>query len=485
MYLAITSEVPGIHDQIAALHGRLKDDHAIRGYLDCYLLALHYNVLDPPSWMVLSYIDTFHYYNLPDLCPAVRSTLMGMCPCPHLQRLFNMFLCGKRYRRLISTVNTSVQLSAAIINTLHGLLLGLYPFNERRMELLHRATVAGKLREIMTTKTHSDMIVAYPCLMCLSLIEYVVNVIEDFCPVEWGMIGLITGGKSQCLAVCESFRENSVAVAAVELADEPVAFWRRLEKDAVGAVGTLNKFFRGAHFYQHHPRTAIPSAAEHLTVAIASRVIQNTSSVFGQLKSAYPRISFREAEALEEIWTTVYIRRLPAHTTLRQMEVLGKAGMCSFRERELYTFPVCLACCLRKVDVLKGMFRYDCVSCELICNDCSHSRFMVHVNMLGRVLYIRERVLVLCDKCLKPCYWDQPCQCQSLFISSVAKCFMCDNHNVFASKEVVDVERMCMRTVSFCYKHTLGGVMSENTVFDMRMIERDMQGRVFRFGLGR
>ena len=55
----------------------------------------------------------------------------------------------------------------------------------------------------------------------------------------------------------------------------------------------------------------------------------------------------REAESLEEIWTTVYMRRLPAYTTLKQMATLEKAVICEYRERELYTFPVCLACCLK------------------------------------------------------------------------------------------------------------------------------------------
>ena len=466
-----------VHEQIAAFHLLLKDDPAIRGFLDCYLLALHYSPERPLRWMVLEYQDTLHYYNLPDLCPVIRSTLIGLCPCPSLQKLFNMFLSGKRYRRLISTVDTSVQLSAAVINTLHGLLLGLYPFNERRLELLARAAIAGRVREAMTTRRHVEMIAAYPNLMCLSLVEYVVNVIEDFCPVEFSMIGLVPGGRSHCLAACEAFRENSVAAAVVS-----GPFWERLERDAVAVIGSLGKFWRGAHLYQHHPRTAMPGVVEHLSMAISSRVIQNSSSVIGQLKAACPEISFREAEALEEIWTSVYIRRLPAHSTMRQMAVLEKACMCDFRERELYTFPVCLGCCLRKVDVLKGMFRYDCVSHNLVCNECMHAKYLVQVNLLGRVLYVRDRVLLLCEMCLKPCYWDQPCQCHVVDAGAVARCFMCENQNVFSSKQILDVQHMRMRTVSFCFKHTISCVTSEHTVYDLRGLEREMQGRTFRFG---
>ena len=478
-YRRITAEHAGsVADQIAALHGKINEDVSVRAYLDCYLLALVYDPVSPRAWMVLDYDDTFHYWNLPDLCPVIRATLMGLCPCLHLQKLFNMFLCGKRYRRLVNTADTTVQLSAAVINTLHGLLLGLYPFNERRLELAQRAAIAGRLRQAMSTRTHVEMIASHPCLMCLSLIEYVVNVVEDFCPVEWGMIGLVQGGRSQCLAACEAFRENAV-VAAVESAE----FWGRLEQDAVGVVAALGKYFKGAHFYQHHHRSAAPSASAHLAMAISSRVIQNTASVFGQLKAAYPHITFKQAEALEEIWTTVYVRRLPAHTTMCQMEALDKTTMCAFREKEMHTFPVCLACCLRKVDVLKCLFRYDCVSCELICNECMHSRYVVHVNMLGRVLYVRDRVLILCDRCLRPRYWDQQCECHVAEAASVPRCFMCDNHNVFSSKDVVDVRNIRMVTVSFCYKHTIGCITSESTVYDMKGLEREVRGRQFRFSL--
>jgi hypothetical protein len=149
----------------------------------------------------------------------------------------------------------------------------------------------------------------------------------------------------------------------------------------------------------------------------------------------------------------------------------------------MHSFPVCLACCLRKVDVLKCLFRYDCVSCELICNECMHAKFVVHVNMLGRVLYVRDRVLILCDRCLRPRYWDQQCECHVADAASVPRCFMCDNHNVFSSKDVVDVRNIRMVTVSFCYKHTIGCITSESTVYDMKGLEREVRGRQFRFSL--
>ena len=53
---------------------------------------------------------------------------------------------------------------------------------------------------------------------------------------------------------------------------------------------------------------------------------------------------------------------------------------------------------------------------------------------------------------------------------------------VFSSKQIVDVEHMRMRTVSFCFKHTISCVTSEHTVYDLKRLEQEMQGRTFRFG---
>jgi hypothetical protein len=296
------------------------------------------------------------------------------------------------------------------------------------------------------------------------------------------LIGVTSSGKSQCLSTCEAFREGIIAtvVDGISSAD---AFWARLETEALGAVNSLVKFFKSAVFYQHHVRTTSSNVGEHLQMAITSRVVQNSASLFGQLKAAYPSISYREAEALEEIWTTVYMRRLPAYTTLKQMDVLQKASVCEYRERELFTFPLCLSCCIRRVDVLKGMFRYDCVSSELVCNECMTAVNVMHVNMLGRVLYVRDRAIVLCDKCLRPRCWDQPCGCDVVDTATDPCCFMCDNRNVFASKDIVDLDCLQMKTVSFCYKHAISCVLSENTVYDMKNLHDEMRGRTFKFSL--
>ena len=464
-----------ITQQIERLHSRLKDDHTVRGQIDCYLLALFYNERAPLEWMVLDYWDTFHYYNLPDLMHVIRSTLMGLCPSLWLQKLFNMFLCGKRYRRLVTTNNNACQLTSAIVNSLHGLVLGLYPFNERRMDLRKRTWLAGAVHLVLTGGEHAGFINDHQYLICLSLMEYIVNVVEDFCPVEWTLLGITASAKSQCLASIESFREATVSLAA-----GAANFWSRLEQEAQPVVSSLVKFFKGASFYQHRAKGVLPAVyVKHLQLAMETRVIQNSSSIFGQLRAALPDIVFQEAEALEEIWTAVYIRRLPAYTTMKQISTLERiGGMCWFLEQQLHDFPICLMCALtRRADILKSLFRHDCIDGGLVCNECLTPKHVVRVNLLGRVLYVRDRAIILCEKCLRPKCWDAICPCDAADVEKAAGCCVCQNANVFSTKEVINAETMRMQTVCFCYKHSLSCVISDATIYDLKTLEHEVHNR--------
>lgn len=455
---------------IDALHQRLKHEYNTRWEIDCFLLALHHDRARPRWWMVLDICDTYHYHNLPDIAFLVRDTLMGLCCAAWLQRLFNIFICGKRYKRLIGTSDTCCQLTAAVINTLHGLLLGLYPFNERRSDLGTRVHIAGQIHTVLVGGRHLQFINDHPQLLCLSLMEYILNAVHDFCPVEWALLSISTGTRSQCLATIEAFREAHV--------DPKPATWEQLELAATPVVSSLVKFFKDAALYQHKPRPVVTQAtAGHLPLALSTRMIHNSSSIFGQLKCALPDIDFAQSEALEQIWTSVYMRQLPAHTTMAQMRALDSLGkMCHLVEKELHHLPLCLTCALtRRSDVMKSLFRHDTITGRLVCNECLNHQAVVHINLLGRILYVRDKAVVLCDRCLRPRHWEARCVCEEEEAAKPEGCCVCAAANVTTHKEIVDIRRFRMKTVHFCYKHTLSCVLNPATVYDVGALERELQ----------
>jgi hypothetical protein len=191
------------------------------------------------------------------------------------------------------------------------------------------------------------------------------------------------------------------------------------------------KFFRDAALYQHRPRGILPaSMVQHLPLALRSHVIQNSSSIFGQLKCALPHSVRRVRGAGGDLDLDLHAPAARAHH-LKQMEVLGRAGrMCHLVERELHHFPMCMSCALtRRADVLKALFRFDAVDQTPDLQRVHDHQHVVHINMLGRVLYVRDKVLVLCDQCLRPKHWDSACAC-ALGDAVVANaCCVCNNAN--------------------------------------------------------
>ena len=105
----------------------------------------------------------------------------------------------------------------------------------------------------LTQGNHTEFITDHPNLLCLGLIEYVLNVVHDFCPVEWALLGIATGAKLQCVATIESFRETSV-----NKAERDSTFLSKLETESQPVVTVLVKFFKEASLYQHRPRGILP-----------------------------------------------------------------------------------------------------------------------------------------------------------------------------------------------------------------------------------
>ena len=172
----------------------------------------------------------------------------------------------------------------------------------------------------------------------------------------------------------------------------------------------------------------------------------------------------------------MYMRQLPAHTTLQQMQTLEKLGkMCHLIEHELHHFSLCMCCALtRRSDIMKALFRYDTIDRRLVCNECTACESVVHGNLLGRILYVRDKAIVLCNTCLQPKHWDAPCVCSDHERAQPDACCVCNGQSIVSHKEIVDIQRFRMQTVHFCYKHSLSCVTNEATVYDVKTLQDEL-----------
>jgi len=90
---------------------------------------------------------------------------------------------------------------------------------------------------------------------------------------------------------------------------------------------------------------------------------------------------------------------------------------------------------------------------------------------------VRDKAIVLCEKCLRPKYWDSICVCITDDAIPQRTCCACQNTNIVSSKEVVDVDAMEMKSMHFCYKHSLSCVLNQKTIYDLKSIEAELCAR--------
>lgn len=464
-----TGDVKSIVD---SLHGKLKLDPTIRREIDRYLFAFGSDFSRPVSWMVLQIEDTFCYENLPDIMRLFRISFQASCPDPNIQKIFNLFLFGKRYKRCSSNTASTAQVMSATINILHGLMLGLYPFNVRHMSFEHRVKIVWTLRNLMCAKQEHRIrfIESHSFLFTLALIEYFVNVIPEFSPVEWNLMNITTLQVSNCNSICDDFRNH------IECLILPEISWDKCEAHAKQCVSSVVKYFRQGKYFQQSiwRKQVLMDTVKYIPLALQSHVLSHPQpgQIAAMLKHNYTDMSYTEAEAVEEIWNTVFIRNLPYRILEDQMKVLEKYGsVCQLLERRMLTKYMCLRCALLKSDILTANVRYDCRNDTVVCDTCKHET--IRINVLGRVLYVRNNVYVMCPLCLQLKLWNSECVCQHRHKNKkVEGCFVCFSKNVVNKKHIVDYWNLDLKEICFCLRHSSSLVLSPSSVFDMTELKR-------------
>jgi hypothetical protein len=461
-----------IRTLIDSLHTRLNTDPTVRREIDRYLLACGTNPVAPDPLLVLEPEDTFCMGNLPDMIWCFRISFQASCPDAILQKVLNIFLFGKRYKRCAHTPRTVPQSVVALINTLHGLLLGLYPFNVRHMSFQHRCAIACNVRTLlcMSQEKRIKFVETHMWLATLSMIEYFVNVVAEFAPVEWNLMMIHTVQVSSCNTVCDEFR------AEVEKHMLPIPNWDACEVIAKQKVCTVLKLFRQGKYFQQSiwKKPVLTDLIRHIPLALRCHVMCHAQAgqVAAMLKSNNVNISYLEAEAVEEIWNTVFIRNLPSCIISDQMNVLERySTFCHQLERHTQYKRICMRCALTKNDILASNVRYDCFGDCVVCDTCKGDT--LRVNMLGRLLFVRNNVYVLCQNCLQVKHWGGYCFCKLRQKNTkVEGCFVCFSKNIYNRKRIVDWEQLALKDICFCQKHSMAVVLADSAVFDMAALVR-------------
>ncbi len=467
------------------LHKRLgKDNQNVRLEIDSYLLASYYSTQSDSlkSEYVLDICDTYHYFNLPDLLPHLKICLSNNQWNSSLIGVYLAVFCLQLKKTKKYTTIPNVQEISAILNVMHGTLLGLYPYNIKQHQYTTRSKIAGKMHKLLTNKNNLIFLKKHDALLQLCVIEYMINVVLDFCIVEHNFLIKNAHLRFTLNQIFETFR------ASVETYIDSDSFFEELNNKALYLLPTI---FRQLKLmcckvpkklcnYKYYNKYLNFDKSVLLEDTLKSyKVTACDDNLIAQAKLLFPNKNFEELQLIEYIWKSINIFVLPTQIVNMQMAHCQKFSACSIFKNSLVTLHVCLYCALKsKFSVFNQKFAYNCVTGELHCSSCS--KMVSAINLLGRVLTIKNFSYYLCGSCLNISIWngDDLLSCplckQKPQTQPFKTCLICMKKPSEILNNVIDVPNLRFVQTPLCYQHSRRAFFSPDIVLDVKMLNNEL-----------
>lgn len=448
------------------------------------MLACYYNALQPNINYVLNINDTYHYYNLPNLIPIFIKNLSENVWNKTFPSLFLSMFCLQLKKTKKTDIIFCKQEQAAMINVLHGTLLGLYPYNIKHHKFETRCKIAGKLREVLTQDSYSQFLEENDALIQLCTIEYLSNVIIDFCPVEECLLLKNCQLRFNLNQLFESFRKH------IDSCIDSLHFFQIISQKATLVLPTIFRQLK-LHSYRLPKKNfnfkiniklqQLLEQNDYFEKIMSNlRVYANVDNLVAQAKIIFPDFSFDYLRVVEYLWKYVNINTLPQLIIDKQKQNLGKSAACKHVQNSLTKLFVCIPCALKtKNSVFNQKFAYNCVEDSLHCATCSKK--VVYIDLLGRIVTIRDYTYCLCSNCLHVKIWDGKSiwNCNTCTPDEsrnpLQSCIACPHRKVFEYvHNVVDMERIKLCSLPLCFQHSKQLPICTNSAYDLKMILKEL-----------
>ncbi len=473
-----------IQRRLDALHELLPHRPEVRHLIDSHLIASWVSAGSPPPEYVLRPADSYHYNNLPDIIPTLRGCLIYnqweadilgvlMSPfCLHINRAL-------KPHHLAPSTRTS---RVCAINILHGLLMGLYPYNMRQPCYERRVAIAGWLRCAVCSSPANQMefLRRNGGLLSLAMTEYLVNVLSDHCPVEERLLIKLPQCRFIVNHICDAMR-SEVDKCPLDELNERVA-------------ATLTSVQRQLKICNSRPckRTAVRTPCRKIDPldikeALDTQLVPLGSvNMVAQIQILRPDVSFSQIQIMEHVWNSISVHPLPRSMLKVQLDVIESRGACQRLQKALKFVHICMRCAMGSKSTLsQHRCSFDCISGELKCTFCGGG--MQSICLLGRVLRIRDTNYILCPSCLSPTAWRYSIEplggpdnaarcdrCRPKQCPAQRQCAACDSRVITMHRQIVDWENLQMITVPLCHRHARSCIASLEVTYDMAALGADV-----------
>jgi hypothetical protein len=337
--------------------------------------------------------------------------------------------------------NIESTLSSVYINTMLGLLLGLYPKCSKRPGFTMRVRIVRAVRALLTSciRTQTAFILRHVSLVRLSLVEYFANVLDLYCPVEYQLLQRhvdVEAYVNLCRSSCDLFRVNNLSEGMQSHQHNEPLDWGRLDQLAykmtdkiIRSTRVETKLINYVPIYHKSIKKLVSSniykssdsCDEFLSLVKGCAVAcwhDDHSYIYQRMLADAKLVPTPGATnaissvldlnmVVSDIHSILRTSMLPANFVRAQVETL----------RRLYehdTVPllvvskkrICLHCLLRIApkqfvleEKINGNVRMNLEDDTMFCNRCMSDKHMINIDLIGRLLRINQQYMYICIEC--------------------------------------------------------------------------------------
>jgi hypothetical protein len=334
--------------------------------------------------------------------------------------------------------DTDGSLSGVYINTMLGLLLGLYPRCSKRPGFTMRIRIVRAVRALLTSsvKIQTDFIVRHVSLVRLSMVEYFANVLELYCPVEYKLLQRhvdVDAYVNLCRSSCDLFRVNNLSEGVQQQQHNKPLDWgmldqlaykmtdkiirsTRVETKLVNYVGVHHKSIKKlvtSDLYKNRESCdqflslvkgcAVACWHDDHSYLYQRMLAQADSDVSNRLVTTALDLNL----VISDVHSVIRICMLPANFIRIQIETLRR--LYEHDRVKLLVLSkkrICLQCILRIApkqfvleEKINGNIRMHLDTDKVFCNRCMSDAHIIDIDLIGRLLRINQQYLYLCVEC--------------------------------------------------------------------------------------
>jgi hypothetical protein len=332
-------------------------------------------------------------------------------------------------------------LSGVYINTMLGLLLGLYPRCSKRPGFTMRVRIVRAVRALLTSsvQTQTAFILDHVSLVRLAMVEYFANVLELYCPVEYNLLQNhvdVDAYVNLCRSSCDLFRVNNLSEGVQQQQHNKPLDWAMLDQLAYKMTDKIIRSTRVetklVNYVPVHHRSIkkLVSSDIYKTPELCSEFLQlvkgsavacwhddhsymyqrmlvAASEASGHAKDSLVATSLDLNLVVSDIHSVLRTTMLPANFIKAQVETLKRLYMHDpIQLMVLRKKRVCLHCLLRIApkqfvleEKINGNIRMNLDTDEVFCNRCMSAEHVMKIDLVGRLLRINQQYLYICIEC--------------------------------------------------------------------------------------